>query len=374
MRKRLLSLALVLVLCLGLTVPAMAAESKWKLEIPGKSDAQASLGKRTFTVRDWAVSDTYEEEYDTGSIWTKTASRQWTAENVYAMSKGDMAVFTKGGESFQGFYMKAWSDQDGDGVYDMRIVDLYGSEIVVPAGNAGPVRTLEAQTEVFFYMPNPEVMIQHGATPSEYGCWDPVATGGISSVTELKMSPDFLLEIYGPNTIVNLTTIEGDWSCTILVEGKDTQPAQPQQPAASATAAPTNDSLTVDGTAAEPTVYKIDGSNYFKIRDVAALLNGTEKQFAVGYDNAAKSATATTGQPYEKQEGDLAGAAGGGSQSATPSTDSIYVDGVKIDAQVYKIGGSNYFKLRDLGKALNFYVGWSREQGMFIDTSKPYSE
>ena len=45
-----------------------------------------------------------------------------------------------------------------------------------------------------------------------------------------------------------------------------------------------------------------------------------------------------------------------------------------MDAQVYKIGGSNYFKLRDLGKALNFYVGWSREQGMFIDTSKPYSE
>ena len=146
------------------------------------------------------------------------------------------------------------------------------------------------------------------------------------------------------------------------------------QPSGTAVAAPTNDRLTVDGKAAEPTVYKIDGSNYFKIRDVAALLNGTEKQFAVGYDNTTKSATATTGQGYNKQAGDLAGAAAGGSQTAAVSNDSIYVDGEKIDAQVYKIGGSNYFKLRDLGKALNFYVGWSKEQGMFIETDKPYSE
>lgn len=149
---------------------------------------------------------------------------------------------------------------------------------------------------------------------------------------------------------------------------------QPQQPAKPATADPTNDKLTVNGSAADPTVYKIDGNNYFKIRDVAALLNGTEKQFTVGYDNTTKSATATTGQPYTKQGGDLSGAATGGNQSATPSNDAIYVDGQKIDAQVYKIGGSNYFKLRDLGKALNFCVGWSREQGMFIDTTKPYTE
>jgi len=144
-----------------------------------------------------------------------------------------------------------------------------------------------------------------------------------------------------------------------------------QQPA---TAAPTNDKLTVNSSAADPTVYKIDGNNYFKIRDVAALLNGTEKQFAVGYDNTTKSATATTGQSYTRQDGDLSGAATGGNQSATPSNDAIYVDAQKIDVQVYKIGGSNYFKLRDLGKALDFCVGWSREQGMFIDTNKPYTE
>ncbi len=155
--------------------------------------------------------------------------------------------------------------------------------------------------------------------------------------------------------------------------GQPTTPSQPQQPAGT-TASPTNDKLEVNGNAANPTVYKIGDSNYFKIRDVAALLNGTEKQFAVGYDGTKNAVTATTGQGYDKQSGDLAGAATGSSQTADPSNDAIYVNGEKITAEVYKINGSNYFKLRDLGKALNFYVGWSVDRGMYIETSKPYSE
>ncbi len=168
------------------------------------------------------------------------------------------------------------------------------------------------------------------------------------------------------------------WELSISFNGSTApaqpeQPEQPQQPAGTA-AAPTNDKLEVNGNAADPTVYKINGSNYFKIRDVAALLNGTEKQFAVGYDGAKNAVTATTGQGYEKQPGDLAGAAKGGDQSANPSNDAIYVNGEKITAEVYKIDGSNYFKLRDLGKALDFYVGWSADRGVYIETDKPYSE
>ena len=151
------------------------------------------------------------------------------------------------------------------------------------------------------------------------------------------------------------------------------QPTQPEQPTGTATANPTNDKLTSDGELQNPTVYKIGDSNYFKIRDLAAILNGTEKQFSVGYDNEKQSVTATTGQGYTKLDGDLAGPPAG-QETAEASSDAIYVNGQKVEAEVYKIGGNNYFKLRDLGKALNFYVGWSQEQGMFIDTSKPYSE
>ncbi len=149
------------------------------------------------------------------------------------------------------------------------------------------------------------------------------------------------------------------------------KPVTPVQPS---TATPTNDKLSVNDTPADPTVFKIGGSNYFKIRDVAALLNGTEKQFSVGYDGALNSVTATTGEGYEKLDTDLAGAASAGDRTAEPSNDAIYVNGEKVEAEVYKIEGSNYFKLRDLGKALDFYVGWTAERGMYIETAKPYAE
>ena len=150
-----------------------------------------------------------------------------------------------------------------------------------------------------------------------------------------------------------------------------TTPTQPQQPAAETIASPTNDKLEVNGAAQDPTVYKIGGSNYFKIRDVAAVLNGTEKQFAVGYSGG--KVTVTSGQPYEATGKELAGAPAA-AKEASPSKDAIVIDGVETGLTVYKIGGSNYFKLRDLGKALNFYVGWEAGRGVYIETGKPYSK
>ena len=153
--------------------------------------------------------------------------------------------------------------------------------------------------------------------------------------------------------------------------GQPTTPPQPEQPAGTKTANPTNDKLTVNGVLADPTVYKIGGSNYFKIRDVAAVLNGTGKQFAVGY--AGGKVTVTSGQPYEATGKELAGAPSA-SKTASPSNDTIMIDGTEVSLTVYKIGGANYFKLRDLGKALNFYVGWEAGKGVYIETDKPYSE
>ncbi len=156
--------------------------------------------------------------------------------------------------------------------------------------------------------------------------------------------------------------------------GQSEQPttsAEPEKPAGVKTANPTNDKLTVNGTPANPTVYKIGGSNYFKIRDVAAVLNGTEKQFAVGY--AGGKVTVTSGQPYEATGKELAGAPDA-AKDASPSNDTVIIDGTEASLTVYKIGGANYFKLRDLGKALNFYVGWEAGKGVYIETDKPYSK
>lgn len=141
-------------------------------------------------------------------------------------------------------------------------------------------------------------------------------------------------------------------------------PPQPEKPQTS-TANPTNDKLTVNGVLQTPTVYKIGGSNYFKIRDVAAVLNGTEKQFSVGYSDG--KVTATSGQPYETTGKELTGAPSE-SRTATRSNDVILVNGKEASLTVYKIGGSNYFKLRDLGDALGFSVDWEAEKGVIIET------
>lgn len=124
------------------------------------------------------------------------------------------------------------------------------------------------------------------------------------------------------------------------------------------TANPTNDKLYVNGEMQTPSIYKINDSNYFKIRDIAALLNGTGKQFEVGFDTATGSVTATSGQPYTMTGTELTGGSGTKTQPAVPSGSTIYVNGQKLDLTVYNIDGFNYFKLRDLGQALDFNVGY----------------
>jgi len=37
-------------------------------------------------------------------------------------------------------------------------------------------------------------------------------------------------------------------------------------------------------------------------------------------------------------------------------------------------GGYTYYKLRDLGQALGFNVGWSKDRGVFIESNKPYQQ
>ena len=125
----------------------------------------------------------------------------------------------------------------------------------------------------------------------------------------------------------------------------------------SATATPTEDALYADGVRKTPSIYKIDGSNYFKVRDVAAVLKGTKKQFAVGFDSVTSSVALTSGQPYTMTGSEMKPEKGG-AVTAIVSDNSIYVNGRKLDLKAYKINGSNYFKLRDLGQALDFYVGY----------------
>ena len=138
-------------------------------------------------------------------------------------------------------------------------------------------------------------------------------------------------------------------------------------------ATPSNDPLYVDGVQQAPAAYKIDGSNYFKLRDLASLLNGTDKQFEVNYDAATQSVTITSGLPYTPVGSELLPIQGSASRSAIPSQNTIYINGVRQDLTVYNVDGSNYFKLRDLASILDFYVGYdSATQAVTLSTTQGY--
>jgi len=53
----------------------------------------------------------------------------------------------------------------------------------------------------------------------------------------------------------------------------------------------------------------------------------------------------------------------------------IFVNGNQVEFEAYNIDGYNYFRLKDLGKSLDFNVLWDElEQKVLIDTTKPYKE
>ena len=133
------------------------------------------------------------------------------------------------------------------------------------------------------------------------------------------------------------------------VTGEDT----PQTESAS----PTAQKLTVNGKAQETEIYNINGSNYFKLRDMAALLSGTGSQFSVDFDSARNAIVVNTGAAYAPVGGELGGAKEQ-AVSAVKSHQSVWIDGKYADLTAYNIGGSNFFKLRDLGAALGFDVDY----------------
>lgn len=147
-------------------------------------------------------------------------------------------------------------------------------------------------------------------------------------------------------------------------------PGMPGEPAYAST-----QMVNVNGAAVEFQMYALKDmngnlTNYVKLRDVANVLNGTAAQFAVGYADGA--VTADKGQPY----------AANGSEMKTPYTGDREYErnsgGLTVNGQTRQLvaltltddqgGGYNYFKLRDLGEALGFTVGWSAEKGVYIET------
>lgn len=155
------------------------------------------------------------------------------------------------------------------------------------------------------------------------------------------------------------------------ITGADTPvvPAVPPAPSAP-TIKLSPQKLTVDGKNVNCEKYNIGGSNYFKLRDLACLLNGTGSQFGVDFDAATSTVIIAKGAAYAPTGTELA-AGVDNSRTARPSSQTILIDGVKHgELTVYNIGGSNFFQLRELGNILGFEVDYDSATNTAIVRSR----
>lgn len=137
-------------------------------------------------------------------------------------------------------------------------------------------------------------------------------------------------------------------------------------------AQPSSMPVTCDGQTVPLSGYTIDDSTYFKLRDVAAVLNGTANQFALGYGEDGVSVS--VGKPYQPVGGELTGTLEPAETDA-PQALSLLVDGKSVSLTACKIGGYNYLKLRDIGQAVGFDVGFDEaSRTVQITTQQPKSD
>lgn len=194
-----------------------------------------------------------------------------------------------------------------------------------------------------------------------------------------KAEPGVQILLSAESGLADMLFLSGVWSDgaamrdALLAYAEAKAPAAPEKLAYASA-----QTVNVDGRDIEFQCYALkdekgNPTNYIKLRDLAILLNGSAAQFDVGWDGSVNILPHTAYTPN-------------GSELRTPfSGDRAYRDSdavTKIGGQAVPLsafmltdnagGGYTYYKLRDLGEAIGFNVGWSADRGIFVETDKPY--
>ncbi len=129
--------------------------------------------------------------------------------------------------------------------------------------------------------------------------------------------------------------------------------------------------VTVDGKAVDFEVYTIDDYTYFKLRDIASALNGTEKQFQTFWDEENMAINLIRRAPYTSAASDAVGSYS--DTVAVTSTAKLYCDGVQKTISAYTINDYTYYKLRDLAQLIDIGVTWNENTATIgIETTMSY--
>jgi len=389
MKKKALSLALALVMCLGLTAPAFAAEDAWSCIAAKTSTDPVELGQNI---------EVLLEDIFSGYVSNETK------ENIGVIPGGTTFTITNDGGAYD-IYIYLQTCRKLEPNETVSSFDPETGEDCLIKDTAGKYYGSSAVEYLAAELPYNE----DSATPAGNGMYwlvdtyaDPYSMGinllKSGESVSFKLPEDGMdilyslyVEYYNENEDRNywktLNFFVDTQTANSLSQSQQPADPEPTTPTvtvedipASGTAKVNEQNIEIDGKAVKFQTYMLldangNGTNYVKLRDIAHVLNGTKAQFSVDYDG---SISLTTGAAY-KDNGSEMSTPFSGDRAYTGGAQSIKVNGTAVDMTAITLlddagGGYNYFKLRDLGKALGFNVGWSKDRGVFVESGKPYAE
>lgn len=130
-------------------------------------------------------------------------------------------------------------------------------------------------------------------------------------------------------------------------------------------ASPTVATVRLNGETVAMNSYVANGNNYVRLRDFAAVLNGTGSQFSLEYDSTSQAVVINNGAAYQ---GDLnISVTNGGTTVLTKLQQPVMmVDDAPYEVNTYLIDQLNYMKIRDLAEAVGCGIDWDAATGQVV--------
>ncbi|MBQ1302421.1 MAG: hypothetical protein IIY29_03625, partial [Firmicutes bacterium] len=133
--------------------------------------------------------------------------------------------------------------------------------------------------------------------------------------------------------------------------------------------------IDVNGTPVDIKGYNIGNHNYFKLRDLAESLKGTEKHFQVEWDEENQRVNLTLDQDYEPDGTEDENWQPSENPTAVKGTAEIWLNGEPVEIEAYVVDDYNYVKLRDIASLVDFAVNYYHEtHSVSFLTDKVYAD
>lgn len=129
----------------------------------------------------------------------------------------------------------------------------------------------------------------------------------------------------------------------------------------------TETNISVDGTSYKLSAYRVLGDTYYKLRDMAIILNGSSKTFDVTWNSVSNRIDLLIGAPYSS---DLTlGAFEAGHAVIVKAVKPCLLAGdTPYDLNAYSTGGSTYYKLEEIMRIAGAIVTYDDAGNVSIDT------